>query len=922
MKTQTIARLALPLAVAAGLGLGCVPAVQTFTNVLAPAQAWAATNDSYNDGTYTAEGKGIGGKVPVTVEVKGGKIATVTVGDNSETQGIGSKAIEQLPSAIVAANGTEGVDATSGATVTSKAIFTAVDDCLEQAKSGASSAEAGLWYNDGTYTAEGKGIGGKVPVEVSIKGGVIASVTVGDNSETQGIGSKAIEQLPGKIVEANGIEGVDAVSGATVTSKAIFTAVDDCLEQAGTTNVAPTGAAADEKAEEAAPAEETGEAPASDAAYTDGEYTASGKGIGGEVPVTVEVKSGVIVSVTVGDNSETQGIGSKAIEQLPDAIVAANGTEGVDAVSGAPVTSKAIFTAVDEALEQAKGGATDEAKADDKAADAKDEKAEPAAEETKAEASLWYNDGTYTAEGKGIGGKVPVTVTVKGGAIASVEVGDNSETQGIGSKAIEQLPAAIVAANGTEGVDGVSGATVTSKAIFTAVDEALEQAQGGAAAEQAAPAEDEKADEKAEPAAEETKAEANLWYNDGTYTASGKGIGGKVPVTVEVRSGVIASVEVGDNSETQGIGSKAIEQLPAKIVEANGTEGVDAVSGATVTSKAIFTAVEDCLEQAGTTDTAPAAAASSTHSDASASDSKTTDSSDSLIVTTDDYLGTTRLGKMSITIPDTYTCEKFDQSPTSDGTQAVEAAYSRTLSKTSAIFIKEVFLADAAADFDDPSFLIDLLVSADLEATSSDGSCETVEEMSQLGNDTYFGIYTIKLEGTDVTVLGGGAVDEDGNLLLVRVFVLGNADSDDVFEVVDSIEVNCAPESPSNSSSTSLSLSQSSRGLSGSSTRSSGSSYTPTRGEQNALSRANDYLEFMSFSRSGLIDQLEFEGYTTSEAEYAVDNCGADWDEQAVLKAEEYLDFMSFSRSGLIDQLEFEGFTHDQASAAATAVGL
>ena len=132
MKKQTIARLALPLAVAAGLGLGCVPAVQAFTNVLTPAQAWAATDVSYNDGSYTAEGKGIGGKVPVTVEIKDGKIATVTVSDNSETEGIGSKAIEQLPSAIVAAN---GVDAVSGATVTSKAIFTAVNSCLKQAAS-------------------------------------------------------------------------------------------------------------------------------------------------------------------------------------------------------------------------------------------------------------------------------------------------------------------------------------------------------------------------------------------------------------------------------------------------------------------------------------------------------------------------------------------------------------------------------------------------------------------------------------------------------------------------------------------------------------------------------------------------------------------------------------------------------------------
>ena len=88
-------------------------------------------------------------------------------------------------------------------------------------------------------------------------------------------------------------------------------------------------------------------------------------------------------------------------------------------------------------------------------------------------ANAAYADGTYTASGKGIGGDVPVTVTVEGGKIASVEVGENSETQGIGSKAIEQLPDEIVAANGTDGVDAVAGATVTSTAIFDAVNEAL-----------------------------------------------------------------------------------------------------------------------------------------------------------------------------------------------------------------------------------------------------------------------------------------------------------------------------------------------------------------------------------------------------------------------------------------------------------------
>jgi len=93
----------------------------------------------------------------------------------------------------------------------------------------------------------------------------------------------------------------------------------------------------------------------------------------------------------------------------------------------------------------------------------------------KAEAGA-LADGTYTGNGKGIGGTVPVTVTVEGGVITAVEVGDNAETVGIGSKAIEKLPALIVEANGVEGVDGVSGATITSKAIFDGVAKALEGA--------------------------------------------------------------------------------------------------------------------------------------------------------------------------------------------------------------------------------------------------------------------------------------------------------------------------------------------------------------------------------------------------------------------------------------------------------------
>jgi len=95
-----------------------------------------------------------------------------------------------------------------------------------------------------------------------------------------------------------------------------------------------------------------------------------------------------------------------------------------------------------------------------------------------------------------------------------------------------------------------------------------------------------------------------------------------------------------------------------------------------------------------------------------------------------------------------------------------------------------------------------------------------------------------------------------------------------------------------------------------------------TVAQQNALESAASYLSFTAFSYSGLIGQLEFEGYSTVDATWAVDRVGADWNEQAAASAANYLEFTSFSRAGLIDQLVFEGFTRAQAEYGATQVGL
>lgn len=86
-----------------------------------------------------------------------------------------------------------------------------------------------------------------------------------------------------------------------------------------------------------------------------------------------------------------------------------------------------------------------------------------------------------------------------------------------------------------------------------------------------------------------------------------------------------------------------------------------------------------------------------------------------------------------------------------------------------------------------------------------------------------------------------------------------------------------------------------------------------SNGKSNALKSAQAYIRTMPFSKKGLIEQLEYEGYSTDEATYGAENCGANWKEQAAISAKNYLKTMSFSRSGLKDQLIYEGYTSEEA---------
>lgn len=101
--------------------------------------------------------------------------------------------------------------------------------------------------------------------------------------------------------------------------------------------------------------------------------------------------------------------------------------------------------------------------------------------EAPATADDGIKDGSYTVKAKGYdtAPEYDVTTTFEGGKIKEITVGDNQETEGIGSAALEKLPAAVVEAQSLS-VDVVTGATVTSENFLAAVEAAIVEAGGKA----------------------------------------------------------------------------------------------------------------------------------------------------------------------------------------------------------------------------------------------------------------------------------------------------------------------------------------------------------------------------------------------------------------------------------------------------------
>ena len=208
----------------------------------------AVSAGTFRDGVYTGTGAGYGGTITVEMTVENGRISKLEVLSHSDTDAFLNRA-KTLLDTVLAKQDTEGVDAVSGATLSSQGLLTAVNACISQARGGEDTSKTGATgtgggagastrpdgedfsaLEDGTYTGSAQGYSGTTTVTVTVQGGKITEITVDSHGDTESYLDSAKGVIP-SVIE-NQSTDVDAVSGATYSSWGIINAVADALKDA------------------------------------------------------------------------------------------------------------------------------------------------------------------------------------------------------------------------------------------------------------------------------------------------------------------------------------------------------------------------------------------------------------------------------------------------------------------------------------------------------------------------------------------------------------------------------------------------------------------------------------------------------------------------------------------------------------------
>ena len=190
-----------------------------------------------------------------------------------------------------------------------------------------------------TGTGMAKGFNGDITVELTLKDGKIVAVNV-DHDETPALGGMAVEKLADAIMSNNSIN-VDAIAGATLSSRGVLEAAKNALLSAGVDLNDYMDEVESEPEQPTEPDEDESSIPA-DA------FTGTAVGFMGEIKVGIIFNGSKIAAVYV-DHNETPALGGMAVEELTDAIVS-NNSINVDVVTNATVTSKAMLAAAKNAL--------------------------------------------------------------------------------------------------------------------------------------------------------------------------------------------------------------------------------------------------------------------------------------------------------------------------------------------------------------------------------------------------------------------------------------------------------------------------------------------------------------------------------------------------------------------------------------------
>ena len=356
-------------------------------------------------------------------------------------------------------------------------------------------------------------------------------------------------------------------------------------------------------------------------------FTTTGKGFGGDISVMVGLNAdGAITGTKVLSNAETQGIGSKVVEDgsaYQQQLVGMTDTSGIQATSGATVSSNAMTSAIQTAFDAyvLSTGGTVEAEVYEAPANLTDDvlaEYYPGATFTDVVGGKTSDAGTvvYASEA-GMAGPVNVAVFFDAdGKIIGAISDTSSETPGYGQPLGDGafMDSFVGVTSGSE-VDGVSGATITSDAIKGAVDIAIANLETVKTAEAVTGGSD--ADEGGETA-EAAEAPANLtddvlaeYYPDASFTDVA---GGKVSdagtVVYGAAQGMLSEIRVAVffdtndtilgivadcSQETPGLGTLAGEEdFTSQFAGVTSADGVDTITGATISS----TAVKDAVNQA------------------------------------------------------------------------------------------------------------------------------------------------------------------------------------------------------------------------------------------------------------------------------------------------------------------------------------